>query len=55
MESVTIDVAAEESQEEFLGIQDQVSAEVQLVSKEVEVSHCHLLAKRTAGLYECIL
>ena len=40
---------AEENQEECLGIQDQASGEVQ-VSMEAEVSHCHLLAKRRAGL-----
>ena len=54
MESFTIDVVAKENQEECLGIQDQASAEVQ-VSMEVEVSHCHLLANRTTGLYERIL
>ena len=54
MESVAMDVVAEENQEECLGIQDQTSAEVQ-VSMEVEVSHCHLLAQRTTGLHECIL
>ena len=48
MESVTMDVVAEENEEECLGIQDQVSGEVQ-VSMEAEVSHCHLLAKRTAA------
>ena len=49
MESVTMDVVAEENQEECLGIQDQASAEVQVLM-EAEVSHCHLLAKRRAGL-----
>ena len=49
MESVTMDVVAEENQEECLGIQDQASGEAQ-VSMEAEVSHCHLLAKRRAGL-----
>ena len=49
MESVTMDVVAEENQEEVLGIQDQASGEVQ-VSMKAEVSHCHLLAKRRAGL-----
>ena len=49
MECVTMDVVAEENQEECLGIQDQASAEVQ-VSMEAKVSHCHLLAKRRAGL-----
>ena len=37
MESVTMDVVAEENQEESLGIQDQASGEVQ-VSMEAEVS-----------------
>ena len=46
---MTMDVVAEESQEECLGIQDQASAEVQ-VSVKAEVSHCHLLAKCRAGL-----
>ena len=49
MESVTMAVVAEENQEECLGIQDQASGEVQ-ISKKAEVSHCHLLAKRRAGL-----
>ena len=44
MESVTMDVVAEENQEECLGIQDQTSREVQ-VSMESGESHCHLLAK----------
>ena len=48
MESVTLDVVAKENQEECLGIQDQASREVQ-VSKEEEVSHCHLLAKPRAS------
>ena len=47
--SVTIDVVAEENQEECLGIQNQASGEVD-VSMKAEVSHCHLLAKRRAGL-----
>ena len=51
---ILLDVAAEENQEECLGIQDQASAEVQ-VSMQAHVSHCHLLAKRRAGLQECIL
>ena len=34
-----MDVVAEESQEEWLGIQDQASGGVQ-VSMEAEVSHC---------------
>ena len=42
-------VVAEENQEECLGIQDQTSGEVQ-VSMEADVSHCHLLVKRRAGL-----
>ena len=49
MESVTMDVVAEENQEECLGIQDQASGQVQ-VSIKAEVSHCHLLAKRRTGL-----
>ena len=49
MESVTMNVVAEENQEECLGIQDQASVEVQ-VSMKTKVSHCHLLAKRRAGL-----
>ena len=36
MESVTVDVVAEENQEECLGIQDQASGEVQ-VSMNAEV------------------
>ena len=44
-----MDVVAEENQEECLGIQDQASREIQL-SMEAEVSLCHLLAKRRAGL-----
>ena len=44
-----MDVVAEENREECLGIQDKASAEVQ-VSMEAEVGHCHLLAKRRAGL-----
>ena len=48
MESVTMDVVAEENQE-CLVKQDQASKEVQ-VSMKAEVSHCHLLAKRRAGL-----
>ena len=48
MESVTMDVVAEENQEECLGIQDQAIREVQ-VSMEAEVSDCHLLTKRRAG------
>ena len=44
-----MDVVAKENQEECLGIQDQASREVE-VSMEAEVSHCHLLAKRTAGV-----
>ena len=44
-----MDVVAEENQEECLEIQDQASGEVQ-VSMEAEVNHCHLLAKRRAGL-----
>ena len=40
MESVTMDVVAEENQEECPGIQDQASAEVQ-VSMEAELSHSH--------------
>ena len=48
MESVTLDVVAEENQEECLPIQDQASGEVQ-VSMEAEVSHCHLLAKPRAS------
>ena len=49
MESVTMDVVAEENQEECLGIQDQASGEVQVLMK-TEVSHyCHLSAKRRAG------
>ena len=48
MESVTMDVAAQENQE-CLEIQDQASGEVQ-VSMKAEVSHCHLLAKRRARL-----
>ena len=48
MESVTMDVVAEDNQEEWLGIQDQASGEVE-VSMEPEVSHCHLLAKRRAA------
>ena len=47
MKSVTMDVVAEENQEECLGIQDQASGEVQ-VSMMAEVGHCHLLAKRRA-------
>ena len=56
MESVTMDVVAEENQEECLGIQYQSSGKV-LVTMKAEVSHCHLLAKRRAGLaeLECIL
>ena len=38
MESVTMDVVAEENQEECLGIEDPASGEVQ-VSMEAEVSH----------------
>ena len=49
MESVTMDVVAEENEDECLGIQDQASGEVH-VSMDAEVSHCHLLAKRRAGL-----
>ena len=49
-----MDVVAEKSQEKCLGIQDQASAEVH-VSMKAKVSPCHLLAKRRAGLYECIL
>ena len=49
MKSVTMDVVAEENQEECLGTQDQASGEVQ-VSMKAEVSHSHLLAKRKAGL-----
>ena len=49
MESATMAVVAEENQEECLGIQDQTSGEVQ-VSMEADVSHCHLLVKRRAGL-----
>ena len=49
MESVMMDAVAEEIQEECQGIPDQASGEVQ-VSMEAEVSHCHLLAKRRAGL-----
>ena len=49
MESVVMDVVAIENQEECLEIQDQASGEVQ-VSMKAEVSHCHLLAKRRAGL-----
>ena len=47
MESVTMDVT--ENQEECRGIQDQASGEVQvsISSMEAEVSHCHLLAKRS--------
>ena len=37
-----MDVVAEENQEQYLGIQDQASGQVQ-VSIEAEVSHCHLL------------
>ena len=37
---------AEENQEDFLGIQYQANGEVQ-VSMEAEVSHSHLLAKRS--------
>ena len=44
-----MDVVAEENQEECLGIQDQASGEVQ-VSMKAEVSHCHSLVKRRAGL-----
>ena len=47
-----MDRVAEENQDECLGIQDQASAKVQV---SMEESHCHLLAKRRAGLYECIL
>ena len=50
IESVTMDVVAEENQEECLGIQDQASGEVIQVSIDAEVSHCHLLAKRRPGL-----
>ena len=46
-----MDVVAEENQEECLGIQDQASGEVQ-ASMEAEVSHCHLLAKRSRRLNE---
>ena len=46
---ILMDVVAEENQEQCLGIQDQASAEVH-VSMEAQVSHCHLLAKRRAGL-----
>ena len=48
MEIVTMDVALKENQEEYLGIQDQASGEVQ-VSMKAEVSHCHLLAKPRAS------
>ena len=44
IESVTIDVIAEENQGECLGIKDQASGEVK-VSIEAEVSHCHLFSK----------
>ena len=43
-----MDVIAKENQEECWGIQDQASGEVH-VSKEAEVSHSHLLAKRSAA------
>ena len=46
MESVTMDVVAEENQEECLEIQDQASGEVHVSMK---ASHCHLLAKRRAA------
>ena len=52
IESVTMDVVAEENQEECLKIQDQASGEVQ-VSMEAKVSHCHLLAKHRAELESC--
>ena len=54
MESVTIEVVAEENHEECLGIQEQASGEVQ-VSMEAEVSHyCHLLAiKFRRGVSAC--
>ena len=50
MESITMDVVAENNQEECLEIQDQTSGEVQ-VSMESEVSHSRLLAKREATAY----
>ena len=49
MESVTMNVVAEENQEECLGIRHQASGEVQ-VSMEAEVSQCHLFTKHRAGL-----
>ena len=49
MESVMMDVVAEENQEECLERQDQTSGEVQ-VSMVADVSHCHLLSKRRVGL-----
>ena len=48
MERVTMDVVAEENQEDCMGIQDQARGEVQ-VSVKAEVSHCHFLAKRRAA------
>ena len=46
MESVRMVGVAEENQEDFLGIQYQANGEVQ-VSMEAEVSHSHLLVKRS--------
>ena len=50
MESATMDVVAEENQEECLGIQDQASGEVQ-VSVEAEVNHCNFSATRRAAYW----
>ena len=49
MESVTMDIVAEENQEEYQRIQYQANGEVR-VSIEKEVSHCDLLWRRNIDL-----